>query len=126
MNFIKTLFSRHPQPGSSSSNTYDWPGQSGKQYHYTVYPLDASFRPLPGNYVYARELSDGDWSPVYMSQTRDLHQRLEGHVTLEDAIKNGATHIHAHYDNVGQSARCSEEHDLVQRWHPLCNDEFAS
>ncbi len=126
VNLITKLFSRHPrqETATASSPHYNWPGQSGKEYHYDVFPIDASFRPLPGIYIYAKQLSDGDWSPIYIAQTRDLHQRLEGHVKLQDAVNNGATHLHAHYDTAGQSARCTEEHDLIQRWHPVCNDQF--
>ena len=126
MNFIKNLFSRHRHPESAPSSSYNWPGQSGKEYAYEIYPFDTTFRPLPGVYTYAKQLTDGDWAPIYIAQTRDLHQRLEGHVTLEGAIANGATHLHAHYSTAGQSARCTEEHDLIQRWRPVCNDSFAS
>ena len=126
MNLIKNLFSRHAHTDGASSTSHNWAGQSGKEYPYEIYSLDTTFRPLPGNYIYARQLTDGDWSPIYIAQTRDLHQRLEGHVKLADAIANGATHLHAHYDTKGQSARCSEEHDLVERWRPVCNDAFVS
>jgi hypothetical protein len=55
-----------------------------------------------------------------------MHQRLEGHVKLEDAIANGATHIHGHYCSEGQASRCSEERDLLLRWQPVCNDVMAN
>ena len=127
VNLIKKLFSRHPHSESATTATgYNWPGQSGKEYHYEIYPFDTAFRPLPGIYIYAKQLADGDWSPIYIAQTRDLHQRLEGHVNVGDAIANGATHLHAHYSTAGQSARCTEEHDLIQRWRPVCNDVFQS
>jgi len=126
VNLIKHLFSRHASPHHEQTSSYSWPGQSGKKYQFQIYPLDAVLRPLPGVYIYARELSDGDWSAVYISQSRDLHQRLEGHVTLQDAIANGATHLHAHYCNAGQGARCTEEQDLIHRWRPLCNDVFKN
>ena len=80
---------------------------------------------MPGVYIYAKLLADGDWSPIYIAQTRDLHQRLEGHVTVQDAIANGATHLHAHYSTAGQGARCTEEKDLIRRWQPVCNDALA-
>ena len=126
VNLIKQLFSRHSHPDHETPPSYSWPGQSGKEYPFEVYPLDATFQPLPGVYIYAKELTDGDWSPVYISQTRDLHQRLEGHVTREDAIANGATHIHAHYCTAGQGARHAEEQDLIHRWQPVCNDVFQA
>ena len=64
--------------------------------------------------------------PVYIAQTRDLHQRLEGHVSVNDAIAYGATHIHVHYCTTGRAARCTEEHDLIERWKPVCNDAVES
>ena len=84
--------------------------------------MDAEFQPLPGNYIYAVRTEDGHWVPIYIAQTRDLHQRLEGHVGVTDAIQNGATHLHAHYSSEGQAARCSEERDLIHRWQPVCNE----
>ena len=126
MNFIKHLFGRHQQqPESQASPFVSWAGQSGKEYKYEVYPLDAGFRALPGIYIYAGQAEDGTWVPVY-AQTRDLHQRLEGHVRMDDAIANGATYLHAHYDSAGQAARCSEERDLVLRWQPVCNEAIET
>lgn len=122
VSLIKNLFGRHRQAESAASPLVKWPGQSGKEYQYEVYSLDATFRPLPGLYIYAGQTEDGSWSPIYIAQTRDLHQRLEGHVRMEDAVANGATHLHAHYCSVGQAARCTEEHDLILRWRPVCND----
>jgi hypothetical protein len=104
----------------------NWPGQSGKQYAYEVFPLDAAFQALPGNYIYAGQAEDGTWVPIYVAQTRGLHQRLEGHVRMEDAIANGATHLHAHYCSQGQAGRCSEEHDLIAYWKPVCNEAVES
>jgi hypothetical protein len=122
VNLIKHLFNRHRPSENTTSASIDWLGQSGKDYQYEVYPIDASFQALPGNYIYARQAEDGGWIPVYIAQTRDLHQRLEGHVKVADAIENGATHIHAHYCSAGQAARCSEERDLILRWQPVCNE----
>ena len=87
-----------------------------------MYRLDNTFQALPGNYIYAQQSEDGSWVPIYIAQTRDLHQRLEGHVRMGDAVNNGATHLHAHYCSTGQSARCSEERDLILRWQPTCNE----
>ena len=126
VNFLKHLFSRHRPAESESSALVNWPGQTGTEYPYTVFPMDAPFQSLPGNFIYAKQAEDGGWLPIYMAQTRDLHQRLEGHVTAEDAIANGATHLHAHYDSLGRAARSAEEHDLILRWHPVCNEQAES
>jgi hypothetical protein len=104
----------------------NWSGQSGKEYSYEVFPINASFQALPGNYIYAKQTEDGQWVPIYIAQTRGLHQRLEGHVRMDDAIEKGATHIHAHYCSVGQAARCNEERDLVLQWQPVCNEAIET
>ena len=83
--------------------------------------LGATLPPLPGVYVYARQEEDGQWTPLYIAQTRDMHQRLEGHEKLQDSLENGATHIHMHYCEAGQASRCTEERDLVNRWQPQFN-----
>ncbi len=124
MSFLNNLFHRHQQPAVASSAFADWPGQSGTQYHYEVHPLDTGFQQaVPANYIYARQAEDGTWLPVYIAQTRALNQRLEGHIGVADASAQGATHIHVHLSTSGQAARCSEEHDLIERWHPVCNQE---
>jgi hypothetical protein len=122
MNFLTRLFSHHPQSQSTDSQSMRWPGQSGKEYPYEVHPIDTAFKALPGNFIYAKQCEDGTWIPIYIAQTRDLHQRLEGHVTVEEAMTNGATHVHVHYCTTNQAARCTEERDLILRWHPVCND----
>ena len=101
---------------------FKWPGQSGVEYPYDVYPLDTVFKPLPANFIYAQLSEDGSWVPIYIGQTRDMHQRLEGHVTVNDAMVSGATHIHVHYCTTGQAARGTEDRDLLLRWKPVCND----
>ena len=122
MSLISNLFARHRKTETATSDSINWVGQSGKQYAYEVFPLDASFQSLPGNYIYARQAEDGQWVPIYIAQTRDLLQRLEGHVRLDTAVENGATHLHAHYCQNGQAARCSEERDLILQWQPVCNE----
>ncbi len=123
MSLITKLFSHHREQESAPSiPCISWPGQSGKEYQFEVYPIDAPFQAFPGVFLYAGQSEDGRWVPVYIAQTRDMHQRLEGHVGVSDAMANGATHIHAHYDKQGQAARCSEERDLVLLWRPVCNE----
>lgn len=127
MSLIGKLFSHHRHSETSSSpGLVNWRGKSGKEYSYEVHPLEASFRPLPGNYIYATQAEDGNWVPIYIAQTRDLHQRLEGRVRLDDAMHNGATCIHAHYCSAGQASRCSEERDLIANWQPVCNEPIEA
>lgn len=126
MNLISKLLSRHRAQESPATPRVNWIGESGMVYLYEVFPLDTEFRPLPGNYIYAGRAETGEWVPLYIGQTRDMHQRLEGHEKLQPAIANGATHIHMHFDQKGQATRCSEERDLIVRWQPVCNEPVVT
>ena len=122
MNLISKLLSRRRQQESSPSPFISWPGQSGTQYEFMTYPIETEFPALPGTYIYAKQAEDGQWIPLYIAQTRDMHQRLEAHEKLQEATENGATHILVHFSSTGQAARCSEEHDLVMHYRPMCNE----
>ena len=87
-----------------------------------MYPIGTTLPSAPGNYIYAKQSEDGQWIPLYIAQTRDMHQRLEGHEKLQDATENGATHIHVNIASSSQAARCTEERDLILRWRPMCNE----
>jgi hypothetical protein len=126
MSFLSHLFHPHRRAEIASSRFSNWVGESGTLYPYEIHPLDAQFQAVPANYIYAKQSEDGTWVPVYIAQTRALKQRLEGHVNVEDARRQGATHIHVHFSTTGQASRCSEEHDLVNHWHPVCNDALES
>lgn len=126
MNLISKLLSRRHPPQSTGPPRVSWTGESGTAYSYEIHPLETEFRPLPGNYIYAGQSVAGEWVALYVGQTRDMHQRLEGHEHLQPAIDKGATHIHMHYCDRGQAARCTEERDLITRWQPVCNEVLES
>jgi len=125
-NFFTRLLHPHRYTSNPTSGLIQWPGDSGTEYPYTIYPIDAPFHAVPGNFIYAKQAADGRWIPIYIAQTRDLRQRLEGKIRLEEAKAHGATHIHADYCSAGQSARCTEEKDLIHRWQPVCNEVFKN
>jgi hypothetical protein len=127
VSLIKEILSRrHKTENVEDSSSVSWPGQSGKEYPYQVYPIGASFQPMPGNYIYAKQSEDGSWIPLYVAQTRNLNQRLENFEKQNLAIQNGATHIFVHISNEGQAARCAEERDLILCWKPPCNDPIRN
>jgi hypothetical protein len=123
VNLIKRLLSRrHETENIEGASSVNWPGQSGKEYPYQVYPLDTSFQSVPANYIYAKQSESGYWVPIYIAQTRNLNQRLEDYEKQGRAIQDGATHILVHISNGGHADRCSEERDLILCWKPPCND----
>ena len=106
---------------TTTVTTIDWPGQSGKTYRHWVYPLPPNFSEEPGNYIFAKKTSQGRWTPVYIGQTDNLGERFDDHHKAACIKHNGATHIHAHRNHGGKSARLTEEDDLLAKWSPPCN-----
>lgn len=99
----------------------NWKGASGRTYGYWINPIGANFKNEPGNYIYAAKTQPGRWRPVYIGQTSSLAARLNGHEKEVCAVRNGATHIHAHTTPSGELSRREEESDLLARWNPACN-----
>jgi len=87
------------------------------QYTYWVYPINTTFKDEPGNYVYAKRNSAGQWEPVYIGQSSSLSQRLASLDAERTAIRFGATHILAHL-NSDERARKNEETDLINTLAP--------
>jgi hypothetical protein len=46
-----------------------WTGQSGRNYGYWIHPIEASFRKIAGNVIFARQSEAGEWEPVYIGQS---------------------------------------------------------
>ena len=105
---------------ATTTQTINWPGQSGKLYSYHVYPIGTKFDAVPGNYIFAKMVS-GRWSPVYVGETSDLSERFDNHHKMPCIKRIGATHIHAHRNSGGTNARRAEESDLVRNFKPACN-----
>lgn len=102
-----------------------WTGSSGRKYKYRSYPLGTSFTEVPGNYIYAKQTTPGRWSACYIGQTDNLGQRLADHEKESCAKRYGATHIHVHRNDSGESTRKAEEKDLILGAQPPCNDQYV-
>ncbi len=103
-----------------------WEGASGAKYGYWIRSFYTDWKELPGNYIYAKETApdSGKWIAVYVGQTMNLRNRLAGHEKEAEAIRNGATHIHAHTSSSNESERVAEERDLIMKLNPPCNERL--
>jgi hypothetical protein len=105
------------------SFTVDWMGQSGTSYRY--WSLDnitaAGILAVEGNYVFAKQLPNGNFVPLYFGVADDLRARIPGHEKWVEALLLGATHVMGHSTPAGEPARLAEERDLIQYWHPPLN-----
>ena len=105
----------------TDTKTINWTGKSGRQYLYYIYPIGSTFKAVPGNYIFAKETSPGRYRPIYIGETEDLSERFDNHHKMACIRREGATHIHAHQNDAGVTARRQEERDLVAKWNPSCN-----
>ena len=104
-----------------SERTIDWHGVSGSTYRYWIYPLGTNFKNVPGNYIFAQENGDGQFTPIYIGQTSDLSERFDNHQKMPCIRRFGANCICAHTSSASEKERLTEEQDLIQKRNTSCN-----
>ncbi|MBI2828939.1 MAG: hypothetical protein HYX77_06695 [Acidobacteria bacterium] len=100
-----------------------WEGQSGKEYQYWIHWIGTYFTNEPGNFIYAKEVEPGSWTPLYIGQTSSLERRLADDEKEACAKRNGATHVHVHTNRGGVARQSAEKADLIAKWNPVCQDQ---
>lgn len=103
------------------AETIEWDGASGRTYTYWIYDIGTTFDAVPGNYIFAREVSAARFRPIYIGETGDLSERFDNHHKMPCIRQEGATHIHVHRNDSGKTVRQAEEQDLIGKWGPACN-----
>ena len=107
----------------SDERTIMWLGISGNQYKYWISPIGSSFKPVAGNYIFAKETSPSKWTAIYVGETDNLARRLSDHEKLLCVRRNGGTHIHHHTSVDEGILRRKEESDIRDKWNQPCNLE---
>jgi len=106
-----------------AAETIMWEDASGNKHKYWIYDFGYdSFAAVPANYIFAKETSPQYYKPIYIGQTGNISDRFDNHHKMDCIKRNGATHIHAHKSSSDEETRCEEESDLIEKWHPICND----
>ena len=108
-----------------ADQTVDWTGKSGKTYRYwfTASITAEHLMAVEGNYMFVKQLPNGNWLPVYIGQCDDFKCRLPGHERIAEAERLGATHVMTHTTPAGEAARLAEERDLIAFWNPPLNTQ---
>lgn len=84
-----------------------------------MYASNSDWNKVAGLYIFA-SLHNNRWNALYVGQTDDFSSRLPNHERLGEAIRKGATHIHA--VGVQQVAtRDRLERALIQHLQPPLN-----
>lgn len=108
------------------NNFIDWKGKSGSVYRYWLVDMTKPFFALPGNYVFAKQVVPGKFSPLYFGETGDFSSRMPTHEVWDSAVRMGATHALAHATQGGEFVRRAEERDLVELWNPTLNTHYRT
>lgn len=71
-----------------------WPLGNGQTLEFSIYDRNAGWNQVAGLYIFSYQSSSG-WHPLYVGQAENFQSRLPSHERLSEAVRNGATHIHA-------------------------------
>lgn len=100
-----------------------WPLGNGDYLVFDVFDKNEGWHAVPGLYIFAYILSNGDWKAIYVGKTDDFSSRMPNHDRLNDAIKKGATHIHAKVV-MSDYDRSLFERMLIQNLQPELNQNY--
>ncbi len=99
-----------------------WTGASGRVYECSLHAMGSYFTTVAACYIFTKSNASGKWSAIYVGQTADLSQRLEGHHAMPCIRRHGATHICIYVTGMNNlSARLIVESDLISSAKPVCN-----
>ena len=75
--------------------TCKWPLNSSESLEFTVYDTNATWNRVGGLYIFAYIGKPNNWYAAYVGQTDDFSSRIPSHERWNEAVRLGATHIHA-------------------------------
>jgi hypothetical protein len=101
-----------------------WPLGNGQFLDFDVYARNENWSSVGGLYVFSYQGGNGSWRALYVGQTNNFSVRFPNHERLNEAVRAGATHIHAKVMN-SQSDRDLFERALIQYLQPSMNTQLA-
>lgn len=96
--------------------TCNWNG-----YSFGIYNPGGNWNDTPGLYIFAYRGTDGLWRALYIGQTESFRARLPNHERWADAVRYGATHIHA-MTETNAVRRSMIERQLIAVYRPPLNE----
>lgn len=93
-------------------------------YMFEVYDKSQTdWNDLPGVYIFAELSNDKQWwYAKYVGQTNSFKDRLAHHEKWHDAVRAGATHVHARVE-FDTNQRIFIEQELIQLFKPFLNND---
>jgi len=91
-----------------SESTCSWPLSGGRTVDFIIYPKNDGWYHVAGVYIFSY-LTPSGWVALYVGKTDDFAKRPATHERLDEAIRLGATHIHA------KVVALQEDRDLLEQ-----------
>ena len=102
-----------------------WKGASGATYAFQLDPIGTAYHRRAGVYIFAKQVSAGQWSAGYVGMTHDfderLNTRLQDHQAWPSIRGFGATHIGTLAVAGSEADRVRIETDLRHGLRCPCN-----
>jgi predicted GIY-YIG superfamily endonuclease len=103
----------------------NWPIDSTQSLGFEIYDFNTTWNSVAGLYIFTYQATDGHWYALYVGQTDDFSIRLPNHESKSEAIRRGATHVHALVVSQ-QKDRDYYEEKLVQYLQPPMNKQLKN
>ena len=84
-----------------------------------VYKPNTNWNDQPGVYIFAYRTMNNTWYGLYVGQADSFKGRLPGHERWAEAVRRGATHIHARVETNPDIREMLEEVLLAQYPFPM-------
>ncbi len=101
--------------------TCSWPINDTQHLDFEIVDNNNNWNDVPGLYIFTYQ-NGANWFPLYVGQAESFQSRLPNHERLDEAVQNGATHIHALVVH-DQAQRDQWEQMLIQHLHPPMNTQ---
>ena len=95
-------------------------GNSGTSYEFSVYTYGATFQAVGAVYAIMRRDDEGRHAVIYIGQTGDLSEKLDGH-EKEPCFKTFVANRTCIHEDDYEDSRLQIEADLIGKHSPSCN-----
>jgi len=100
-----------------SQGTVSWDDIKFTVYDYSI---AVNWHEIGAVYIFVWRNSSITWDALYVGQTENLRERLDGHEKLDAAIRLGLNQIHVCPED-SQRVRLAMESRLIERYRPPLN-----
>ena len=98
-----------------------WKGADGALYEFSEHPRDSEWADVPGVFIFAARLPDGNWNPLYIAAAENLARRVRADEKWPWAVRLGATTVLA-CAVTEQAQRTRVVAEMIARLKPPLND----